>query len=248
MQLFFFFSSRRRHTRYWRDWSSDVCSSDLDRLMRVRSATRLHDLYEAVEDDEALSVFASTVAELCGARSANVLYIPPADAPFHQISYFPEDYVPVYLERFVAKDPWRRHALALGIQHRAVPMDDYVPPQEFVRTEMFNELFKPMGDDTGRCMGIDGCADGAHLHLAVHRPLSGAPFSMEDCARLEETFRHVARVMHLRLLLGGQQTLREYHETMMEVSQAAVIIVDERMRILAASPAAVECLDTRDGI
>src|SRR3712207_1650563 len=29
MYLFFFFSSRRRHTRYWRDWSSDVCSSDL---------------------------------------------------------------------------------------------------------------------------------------------------------------------------------------------------------------------------
>src|SRR5215217_9423939 len=27
----FFFSSRRRHTRYWRDWSSDVCSSDLTR-------------------------------------------------------------------------------------------------------------------------------------------------------------------------------------------------------------------------
>src|SRR3712207_3055950 len=25
----FFFSSRRRQTRYWRDWSSDVCSSDL---------------------------------------------------------------------------------------------------------------------------------------------------------------------------------------------------------------------------
>src|SRR3712207_6299615 len=24
------FSSRRRHTRYWRDWSSDVCSSDLE--------------------------------------------------------------------------------------------------------------------------------------------------------------------------------------------------------------------------
>src|SRR5438445_3515180 len=24
-----FFSSRRRHTSYWRDWSSDVCSSDL---------------------------------------------------------------------------------------------------------------------------------------------------------------------------------------------------------------------------
>src|SRR5216684_7195245 len=28
---FFFFSSRRRHTRCSRDWSSDVCSSDLRR-------------------------------------------------------------------------------------------------------------------------------------------------------------------------------------------------------------------------
>src|SRR5207248_5342273 len=28
--LFFFFSSRRRHTRSYGDWSSDVCSSDLD--------------------------------------------------------------------------------------------------------------------------------------------------------------------------------------------------------------------------
>src|SRR2546429_6833760 len=28
---FFFFSSRRRHTRCSRDWSSDVCSSDLER-------------------------------------------------------------------------------------------------------------------------------------------------------------------------------------------------------------------------
>src|SRR6266496_5128958 len=29
MCFFFFFSSRRRHTRSLRDWSSDVCSSDL---------------------------------------------------------------------------------------------------------------------------------------------------------------------------------------------------------------------------
>src|SRR3712207_7911048 len=33
MALDFFFSSRRRHTRYWRDWSSDVCSSDLTQVV-----------------------------------------------------------------------------------------------------------------------------------------------------------------------------------------------------------------------
>src|SRR6266498_5687794 len=40
----FFFSSRRRHTSSLRDWSSDVCSSDLpDRLRAALSAApRIH--------------------------------------------------------------------------------------------------------------------------------------------------------------------------------------------------------------
>src|SRR5207249_9743093 len=33
----FFLSSRRRHTRSKRDWSSDVCSSDLDKAQRQES-------------------------------------------------------------------------------------------------------------------------------------------------------------------------------------------------------------------
>src|SRR5690554_5497969 len=37
--FFFFFSSRRRHTRCGRDWSSDVCSSDLVFLSEVPQLT-----------------------------------------------------------------------------------------------------------------------------------------------------------------------------------------------------------------
>src|SRR5437763_10364915 len=41
MLIFFFFSSRRRHTRYIGDWSSDVCSSDLgDKRKELRPAGR----------------------------------------------------------------------------------------------------------------------------------------------------------------------------------------------------------------
>src|SRR3712207_7397263 len=39
--FFFFFSSRRRHTRYWRDWSSDVCSSDLVREAAGRAGRQV---------------------------------------------------------------------------------------------------------------------------------------------------------------------------------------------------------------
>src|SRR5437899_4680143 len=40
LKLFFFFSSRRRHTRCLSDWSSDVCSSDLPVAYRDTRATR----------------------------------------------------------------------------------------------------------------------------------------------------------------------------------------------------------------
>src|SRR5690606_20067854 len=39
--VFFFFSSRRRHTRFSRDWSSDVCSSDLARPHREAGGSGL---------------------------------------------------------------------------------------------------------------------------------------------------------------------------------------------------------------
>src|SRR5690554_7202134 len=40
--FFFFFSSRRRHTRCGRDWSSDVCSSDLSPSTWPLSAIEKH--------------------------------------------------------------------------------------------------------------------------------------------------------------------------------------------------------------
>src|SRR5690606_39739971 len=36
LSCFFFFSSTRRHTRFSRDWSSDVCSSDLRKPQHLR--------------------------------------------------------------------------------------------------------------------------------------------------------------------------------------------------------------------
>src|SRR5947209_15750156 len=56
----FFFSSRRRHTSYWRDWSSDVCSSDLFLCQELRGLSKLDVLafavLEGVDEDPFLIV------------------------------------------------------------------------------------------------------------------------------------------------------------------------------------------------
>src|SRR5207253_2118863 len=56
--FFFFFSSRRRHTRWPRDWSSDVCSSDLTNKCPVgpnRGYSRMQHLW-----------FMERVIDICG--------------------------------------------------------------------------------------------------------------------------------------------------------------------------------------
>src|SRR5690606_40573386 len=45
---FFFFSSRRRHTRFSRDWSSDVCSSDLFLVVGARFDMNDHPFFRMV--------------------------------------------------------------------------------------------------------------------------------------------------------------------------------------------------------
>src|SRR5438876_8312505 len=69
---FFFFSSRRRHTRWTGDWSSDVCSSDL-RLDQERSGRRLG---EILIESGRISWLA-----LARAMAEQVLDIPEAEAP-----------------------------------------------------------------------------------------------------------------------------------------------------------------------
>src|SRR3712207_8700111 len=66
--FFFFFSSRRRHTRYWRDWSSDVCSSDLRATFTEYTAPTLSAAAAPTVNEAASTTFSvwarATVMEL----------------------------------------------------------------------------------------------------------------------------------------------------------------------------------------
>src|SRR5690625_7646527 len=71
----FFFSSKRRHTRWPRDWSSDVCSSDLD-----------------VYDEVAKRIVDLTNEKQAGDPASNEIYTGPVieQAAFDKISSYIE--------------------------------------------------------------------------------------------------------------------------------------------------------------
>src|SRR5690606_39892821 len=83
---FFFFSSRRRHTRFSRDWSSDVCSSDLSSgvgapphlagvLFQERTGTKLHHIPFRGDADANTAVLAGHVNMIFGSMGPTVPHI-----------------------------------------------------------------------------------------------------------------------------------------------------------------------------
>src|SRR6266513_3824914 len=70
--FFFFFSSRRRHTRSKRDWSSDVCSSDLSGDRTVTQEAGYDEIYPPGPGRE----IAERTCMIC--HGENFLSTPPA--------------------------------------------------------------------------------------------------------------------------------------------------------------------------
>src|SRR5215210_1534892 len=70
---FFFFSSRRRHTRYIGDWSSDVCSSDLvgQNCAAGTSRTGAEAVGQNARPAEAVGQNRGSIAEAVGQKRAS---------------------------------------------------------------------------------------------------------------------------------------------------------------------------------
>src|SRR2546422_8767284 len=102
--FFFFFSSRRRHTRCSRDWSSDVCSSDLEHrniFAAIRTRKKVH-----AEDVNSVEQVAAKMTRLDGVFDAAIAGAEDArlQAPLFFVAQAAEAAVLKPLEEFGLKD------------------------------------------------------------------------------------------------------------------------------------------------
>src|ERR1039457_7539516 len=88
---FFFFSSRRRHTRLQGDWSSDVCSSDLSTRWRICSNANV------LTEEDVHNPFAGPTVPLLGNRAG-------ASVAVENGVRFAEDAMPIGSDQDVGSD------------------------------------------------------------------------------------------------------------------------------------------------
>src|SRR2546430_11604451 len=70
----FFFSSRRRHTRFDCDWSSDVCSSDLRQMPEASKALGAEVVFETINANDLQARITAAIQSGAGADIFNFQY------------------------------------------------------------------------------------------------------------------------------------------------------------------------------
>src|SRR5690606_40449751 len=96
--LWFFFSSRRRHTRFSRDWSSDVCSSDLEDQRRKLASGAL----VIVDAGEGFELLPRAAADQVRERDESMIVVDHGQAAPEAVD--PDDEDAAYYAQFKVPD------------------------------------------------------------------------------------------------------------------------------------------------
>jgi DNA-binding CsgD family transcriptional regulator len=208
----------------------------------------LERLYAAIDDDAAFDAMPEVLARLCGGRSAAVTRIDAQGAlSYARMSYFrAEDCAAYYSDGWVHNDPW---AIVGDISPgRACLADAVLPPEKFRETAMYNELFRSLGDDTARCVGIVSASSRDVLVLGIHRPGAAAAFTPKNAALLDSAMLHLRRVFRSRDAIRHAEAESGLSAAMLDKSGKAMMLVDATLRVRRVTDSATTLVDRADGI
>jgi DNA-binding CsgD family transcriptional regulator len=205
------------------------------------------ELYEAIHDETAFAEIPTTIARLSAGRSSTIYRFDNAGLLTDlQYCHFPRDMVEgILADPKRSLDTWGNVGFASGVVGRTIALDDLLPEAEFRRSLFWNELMRPLGDDTGHCMGIVHQFNGATLCTAIQRPFGTGAFSPAETARLDSLIVDLQRVYLTRNILGEKDNRIGDLADLLESGDEGLLLVGPRLRVIEATARAKAALDGR---
>ena len=206
----------------------------------MRRRIAVEQIYDAALDDEALRALAVDLAITLGARSALIHWIHgdgSADVLAHS-GYFSDEQLSLYARDFAAIDPWVHATAAPELANQVHDLEDLVPTTVFAATDFYNDYVRPIGDDTGRCLGVRLQSNHGSGFIALQRGIRQPRFDPVTVGRLQHYSGHLMRMLAMRgRLLTAQRQTGELSAAIDAFGQPA-LLVDASLRIRQANHAA----------
>jgi DNA-binding CsgD family transcriptional regulator len=204
------------------------------------------EIYAALFDDEALKNLPLLLAKAGNARSS-LMYWSHGDGQFDLLDYCyfsPE--MAAGISALLPYDPW----LAVGLRrpNKSTLLEQFVPWSVFEKSAPYTQLIRPMGDDTGQCLGIVMDTPSGRGVLSVHRARSAPRFQEDDRAGFEETVGDFQTVLRVRAELAASKRAEDLARRGLDGLAVGVVIAAANGRVMSVNAAADEVLRRADGL
>lgn len=204
---------------------------------------RSEEIWDALYSDEALSALPDRLARDADARSAMMLYA--SDDGGTQMLAFnhwrPED-MARYVQSYARIDPWREAASRPDRINRVQLLSNFVSPQRFERSVVYNDFVRDVGDDTFWCLGACLSTPRGVGAVAVQRGRGSPDFDLADGAALQDGLRQLHQMFMVR---GARPAMTERAltaEQALERMAIGALLVTAAGRVVVANPEAERIL------
>ena len=202
------------------------------------------EIYDASLDDAALQALPIRLATGFGARSCLIQWVTEdgTSTVLSQNGYFSETLLAEYGAHWAPLDPWMQASARWQPPDEAMNLEDLVPVSEFCRSDFYNELLRPSGDDSCRGIGVRVHNRYGSGFIALQRGRTQHAFGAEAVAALQASAAHLRRMLAVRGRLVSSSVNAEGLAAMMDALGTAMLLVSATGRLLHGNQAGEEVI------
>ncbi len=202
-------------------------------------------LYDGAADETAWAPALSNLCDLVGAGHA-VGFV--QDSATERLPFVTSVRVDgAHLDRFVPFVPWGMTMLRAYRAQQTFNFDSVVPRKEFLRSDFFNDVIRPMNGYQA-LLAIPFRHASYDSYFAVCRPERSEDYSPQEMATIDRIVPHVARA--LRTKLQVDESARRLSATLGAFDQfdLGIAIVDRDLKPVVLNRRAEQIIASSDGL
>jgi DNA-binding CsgD family transcriptional regulator len=224
--------------------SQEVKVSPDQRLFAVIEA-----IYDAAVDEARWPEALKQLSELTGSQAATFWVLDGSEQPrlptFTYVNIDPA-FVQEYLDRATPIDPWNQYLVA----HPSQPVvhDGLVMTEREKDRHPYYDWQEQYSDLRFRLVGQVCPAPAVHAGVALHRRQKIGRYEPQDIDRFTVLHHHLARALTIGFRLGSLGAMRQCTTELLDRNPVAILLLDERKRIVYANRNAEALRSNGDGI
>ncbi|PFG62228.1 regulatory LuxR family protein [Thioclava sp. ES.031] len=155
-----------------------------------------HEIYDAALDDELFTLLPDMLAREIDIPSAVFIWLHPGD--YREITAGTQAEANLDYNSFEGHDPWLAHGTPEKCGKGLFRLSDHVGPQEFERSEMYNDFILKNRIDRYWCLGMMQSTRDGLVATAFHKGKRGGDFTDPELQTLDAHVEDLGRLHKIR--------------------------------------------------